>query len=170
MACWAPGGASAPSAAELEEIDTYQNLVALRGREAGLVLRRGGRSIALGEWVRELCTAMRPVAAAMDTGVRAGDYTQALDVQAGALDDYTSLPSARIIGAMREQDVPFFRFAMNKSIEHAEYFRQRRLSRSAEREFEDTASASLVEQARIEAGDTESFEEYLKVYFAQSVS
>ena len=68
---------------------------------------------------------------------------------------------------MQDDNTPFFRFAMNMSLAHRDYFRTQKLSDAQNRMFEQEATQSLIQQREIEASETISFDEYLRRYFAQ---
>ncbi len=67
---------------------------------------------------------------------------------------------------MRDQDVPFFRFAMNASLAHSGYYADHPLRDARLREFEQFATASIAEQVAMEAAETQTFEEFLGHYLA----
>jgi glutamate--cysteine ligase len=68
---------------------------------------------------------------------------------------------------MREQGIPYYRFAMGYSNRWAEHFRDWQLDAQAQQSLVDDSAASLVRQADVEAADSCSFEEYLTAYFDQ---
>jgi glutamate--cysteine ligase len=68
---------------------------------------------------------------------------------------------------MHEQDLPFFRLAMNYSLQWAEYFQQRPLPEEAAAALEQESRRSLEAQRDIEASDDISFEQYLENFFSQ---
>jgi glutamate--cysteine ligase len=113
--------------------------------------------------------ALEPVCEALDAGEPDAPYGAALAEQRRALEDPSLTPSARMLAEMRERGEPFFRFAMRRSQEHAEWFRARPLDPERERLFEEEAQRSLSLQAGIEAADTMSFEEYLHRYLSQGL-
>ena len=67
----------------------------------------------------------------------------------------------------QRDNTPFFRFAMNMSLAHRDYFRAQKLSAAQNRMLEQEAAQSLLQQREIETGETISFDEYLRRYFAQ---
>jgi glutamate--cysteine ligase len=68
---------------------------------------------------------------------------------------------------MREQQVPFFRLAMNYSLQWAEHFRTREFAPELLAAFETESSRSLHDQAELERSETISFEQYLADFYAQ---
>ena len=67
---------------------------------------------------------------------------------------------------MRSQGEGFFDFAWRMSLQHRDYFRNRRLSSEREALFLEEAEASLLQQTAIEAADKISFDQFLADYFA----
>jgi glutamate--cysteine ligase len=111
--------------------------------------------------------AMRGVCELLDAGDDRRPYTTALDVQAAKVHDVSLTPSARSLLEMRTNEESFFNFALRMSTLHKSYFLDLYSpNESRQDEFAAEAEASLAEQARVEASDTISFDEYLSRYFA----
>ncbi len=68
---------------------------------------------------------------------------------------------------MRENDLTYYRFAMNQTIAHKEYFAQHKLAADRAAYFEQQAQASIEEQKHIEQQDSISFEESMTQYDAR---
>jgi glutamate--cysteine ligase len=79
--------------------------------------------------------------------------------------DIELTPSARTLHELRTNEESFFDFALRMSKVHQSYFRDL-FSPNAPRQqqFADEAAESLEQQARIEASDSLSFDEYLERY------
>jgi glutamate--cysteine ligase len=152
---------------EQAELDGNHAIVAREGRKPGLQLGNDGRRIALQDWALEIVDSMRGVCELLDEGDAQKPYTAALEAQEAKVRNVALTPSARSLIEMRNNEESFFRFALRMSRQHQAWFlglhepNERRLQ-----EFRDEADASLEEQARIEAADTLSFDEYLQQYFA----
>jgi glutamate--cysteine ligase len=161
-------GASPPiEPAEQAELDGDHARVAREGRKPGLALRRDGRDVSLRDWALEIVDSMRGVCELLDAGDAQRPYTNALDVQAAKVHDVSLTPSARSLLEMRTNEESFFHFALRMSQLHKSYFLELYSpNESRQDEFAQEAEASLQEQARIEAADSISFEEYLARYFA----
>ena len=67
---------------------------------------------------------------------------------------------------MRDQQIPFYRFAMNASLAHRGYYADHPLRDLRLEEFREFARTSVAEQAAVEAQETETFEEFLGHYLA----
>jgi glutamate--cysteine ligase len=161
-------GASPPiEPAEQAELDGDHARVAREGRKPGLALRRDGRDVSLRDWALEIVDSMRGVCELLDAGDAQRPYTNALDVQAAKVHDVSLTPSARSLLEMRTNEESFFHFALRMSQLHKSYFLELHSpNESRQDEFAQEAEASLQEQARIEATDSISFEQYLARYFA----
>jgi glutamate--cysteine ligase len=161
-------GASAPiEPSEQAELDGDHARVAREGRRPGLMLRRAGRDVSLRDWALEIVDSMRGVCELLDAGDEHRPYTNALDVQAAKVHDVSLTPSARTLLEMRTHEESFFRFALRMSQLHKAYFLDLYSpNESRQGEFAQEAEASLDEQARVEAADAISFDEYLARYFA----
>lgn len=150
------------SRAESESMVANQLLVVEHGRQPGLELVDGGVGVPLVAWAGRLLDQCVRVAEAVDAVTGAAVHTEAVDLQRRKVAQPELTPSARVLNALRQQRVPFFRFAMNQSAAHRGYFEERPLSPERHKELTAMTDESLAAQARMEAGDRESFEAYLK--------
>ncbi len=155
------------TADEQAEIDHNQAQVALRGREPGLHLRHRGREIALKDWGLALLEPLAAIAEVLDAADGSDRYRAAVAAQREALLDPERTPSARMLADMRARGESFTALAMRLSRQYAEEFRALPLPPATEAALARAAADSLAEQARLEASDTLSFDEYLAAYFAQ---
>jgi glutamate--cysteine ligase len=150
----------------LAESGHNQSLVAKRGRESALRLRREGRDIQLTDWAREIVTKVAAVADMIDRGERAGSYASAVAEMAARVDDPDLTPSARLLHELRDAGDSFFEFALEVAQGHKKYFATiAPLPKERARELEEEARLSIERQRAIEAEDEISFEEYLARYF-----
>jgi glutamate--cysteine ligase len=152
---------------EQETLDTNHVIVARRGREPGLTLKREGRDVPMREWARELLDSMQGIAEVLDRGDPARPYTAALAVQGAKIDDVALTPSARMLKELETTGESFFDLGLRMSRLHKEYFLALyapNVERQAE--FRQAADESLRAQASIEAKDRISFEQYLAAYAA----
>ena len=154
------------SLAETETLTANQLAVVERGREPGLTLVRNGQTVPMHDWATELLDGCQQIASMIDrvNGDDAHDF--ALDCQRKKLADPALTPSARILEQMRNQSIPFFRFAMNASLAHSGYYADHPLRDARLAEFEALALESIAEQKAMEEADTETFEEFLEHYLA----
>jgi glutamate--cysteine ligase len=159
---------SAPiSLGEQSALDANHLLVARRGREPNLMLRREGRDFSMTAWARELLDSMQGLCEMLDHGEPAKPYSSALEQQRAKIDDVERTPSARLLAEMRQTGETFFQLALRMSRLHKDYFlglyppNERRL-----REFAAEAQESLEAQRNIEAADDIDFDTYLAHYLA----
>jgi glutamate--cysteine ligase len=152
---------------EQASLDANHLLVARRGREPNLMLKRDGRDFSMRDWARELLDAMQGLCELLDHGEPARPYTSALEQQRAKIDDVERTPSARLLADMRQSGESFFQLAQRMSKLHKDYFlglyppNERRLA-----EFAAAARESHEAQARIEAADDTDFDTYLAHYLA----
>ncbi len=154
---------------ELTEINYNQSLVACRGRKPGLSLQRRGSQIALTEWATEICNQVSAVADYLDSVSGITVYKEAVERHIAAVKDPEMTPSARVLAEMRAAGESFIDFALRKSREHAEWFRNRELAPEKLDYFNHAAQASLDEQLEIEQRDNTDFDTYLERYFSQVI-
>lgn len=138
-----------------------------RGREPGLMLATESGPKALDAWAEELLSEIAESAALLDEAHKSTSYAEAIAEQQAKVRGELELPSARVLREMREQGIPYYRFAMGYSKRWAEHFKNEKLDAGAEQALVDESSASLVRQSDIEARDSSSFEDYLAAYFDQ---
>ena len=93
-------------------------------------------------------------------------YSSSLNHQINKFNDASLTPSARILNIMKDDGLPFFKFALKKSQEHQIYYSQQQLSAEQQRFFDKAAEQSHKDQQQIESADTLSFDDYLKEYFS----
>ncbi len=152
---------------EQSELDGNHGLVAREGRRPGLMLRRDGRDVSLRDWAAEIIDSMRGVCELLDEGDPQKPYTAALESQEAKVRDVSLTPSARTLLEMRTNEESFFNFALRMSQVHKSYLLELfSPNESRQDEFAAEAQESLEAQARIEAADKISFDEYLARYFS----
>jgi glutamate--cysteine ligase len=159
---------SAPiGVSEQPALDANHLLVARRGREPKLMLRREGRDFPMIEWARELLDSMQGLCEMLDHGEPSRPYSSALEQQRAKIDDVEKTPSARLLTEMRQTGESFFQLALRMSKLHKDYFlglyppNESRLG-----EFAAEAQESLEAQRSIEATDAQNFDAYLAHYLA----
>ena len=155
------------SSEEKAEADRNALEVARQGRAPGLLLRQGGKDVALRQWARELGEDLRALAGILDDGEPEPAYQASLAPLWAALDDPETTPSARILAETRETGESFQAHALRLSGRHAESFRARPADAEQAAALARAAAKSLDEQRRTESGDTLGFDEFLARYFAQ---
>jgi glutamate--cysteine ligase len=152
---------------EQDELDGNHAIVAREGRRPGLMLRRAGREVRLSDWAAEIIDSMRGLCELLDEGDAQRPYLTALELQEEKIHDVSRTPAARSLHEMRTNQESFFNFALRMSKVHQSYFKDLLSPNSSrQEEFAAEAAESIEQQARIEASDTISFDEYLARYFS----
>ena len=152
---------------EQAELDGNHARVARDGRKPGLLLRREGRNVALADWALEILDSMRGVCELLDEGDSQRPYATALEEQEAKVRHVELTPAARTLEEMRANEESFFNFALRMSKLHKSYFLELYSpNESRQDELAAEAAESLQAQARLEAADRLSFDEYLAKYFA----
>ncbi|HUX74339.1 MAG TPA: glutamate--cysteine ligase [Steroidobacteraceae bacterium] len=152
---------------EQDALDANHILVARRGREPDLCLRRDGRDTRMVDWARELLDDMQGVCELLDHGAAQRPYAAALEQQRAKVEEAALTPSARLLAEMAQSGETFLQLAQRMSKQHKEYFlglyppNESRLA-----EFAAAAAESHDAQRRIEAADKEDFDAYLARYLA----
>lgn len=154
------------SAAEQERIDQNHGLVARRGREPGLRLRRGEGEIPLQTWGSAICKEMVAVARLLDPDGRQG-HVEAIRHHARGIEDPAQTPSAALIAELRDRQQSLAAYGLDLARRTREYFLSLGPELNQHRELLATeARESLLRQAQMEAGDVLDFDEYLARYLA----
>lgn len=135
--------------------------VVYSGREPDTRLDDLGSPRTLKEWGLDVVRDMQPVADTLDAVHRGDAFNDSLEAQRAKLSDPDMTPSARVLQDMQEQSIPFFRFAMNKALEHQARFRADPLPPDRIEYFTRLAEQSRIDQRKIEESDGISFDRYL---------
>ncbi|MDH3641812.1 MAG: glutamate--cysteine ligase [Gammaproteobacteria bacterium] len=160
--------ADSPPDSEQESDLMARNQLAIveQGRKPGLELHNGRAAVARDTWAREILAKCQVLAELFDQATDSDLYSYALTEQATKVDDPALTPSARVLAVMRQQGIPFFRFAINQSIAHKGYFDEHPLRGPQLAEYQATSSSSLDRQREIEAADSVDFDAFLETYLA----
>ncbi len=154
---------------EMERMAGNQLAVVERGREPGLELDQGNGSSSLTpltSWAGNLLNDCADIALQLDEANGTSDYSQALEEQRSKVADPDQTPSAKVLAAMRDQSVPFFRFTMQQALSHAQHFLDQPLTAEEQTHFENLVDESFRSQQAIEAADTRTFGEFLEEYIS----
>ena len=150
---------------EIGEIGRNQHKVALRGREPGLALERGGEPVALAGWGARILAECEPIAAALDAAHGGAAFRDALASSLSVLKDSASAPSARVLHAMgRNHDNSYVRFVLVESTLHKATLQSLELPAGVQARFAQLAERSLQAQREIETADKVDFETFRRRY------
>ena len=154
-------------AAEQAALDRNHLIVARRGREPGLMLRREGREVAMVDWAREIFDQLQGVCELLDEGDAQRPHAAALALQAAKLEDVERTPSAQLIKELRETGESFFEFALRTSRTHKDYFLELHPPDAHRlRQFADEAAESLQVAGSMARAPQQDFGEFLRDYFS----
>jgi glutamate--cysteine ligase len=134
------------------------------GRDPGLTLTRDDAEVPLKDWALELIERIRPLAELLDNEHNyQGVHVSSLEAQKAKVLDVSLTPSARVLEEVRALG-SFAKFGLQQSELHAQAFRAEPLMPAEVAVFDETAQASLAEQAQIERTDTGSFDDFVAAY------
>jgi len=156
------------SAAEKSCVDANLTHVATEGRKPGLLLQRNCQPIDLQSWGLEICQEMQPICQLLDDGDPLKPYSSALAEQRAKFNDVELTPSAQVLAAMKRQQLPFFKFAMQQAQNHQQLFTEKELSTPERECFEAASVKSHLEQTQLEAADSLHFDDFLAQYFQRA--
>ncbi len=152
---------------EIGEVRRNQQAVAVRGREPGLVLERGGKRAHLAEWAREILARCEAIPGTLDKVFGGAAYQDAYDAMRKLVADAEQTPSARVLYAMaRNHGNSFVRFALVESALHKATLQKLELAKPVREHFSRLAAESLVNQRDLEAADKVDFETFRRHYLA----
>jgi len=152
---------------EIAALGRNQHRTASHGREPGLKLERGAREVALVDWALELLKECEPIAAALNSAHASTDYTAALDSARSGLAAMHTLPSARVLSAMKSDFAASYTgFIRAQSTQTREQLMALPWPAEQQAAFEAMARESIAKRRAIEAADAEDFETFRLAYLA----
>lgn len=140
--------------------------IVMKGRNPDLKLESNGVKMPFRQWAQQHLDNMLQVARLFDLAYDDDRHTRVVKQQMEKLRDPGLTPSARVLRQLSERDQSFFQFAMHCALEQEKFFRNQPLTPEETVPFLHEAKRSLEAQRRLEASDTESFDQYLAAYFA----
>jgi glutamate--cysteine ligase len=153
--------------AELKAIAHNKLLAAQRGREPGLLLKKGKEEVALTDWGMDLVVDAEPIAIALDRAHGGSAYRDALGAAAEVLKEPESAPSARVLHAMaRNHGNSYVRFIQAMSLLQRSAVQDSPSPAGLKQRFVRMAQESIAEQKAIEEADSVDFETYRRQYLS----
>lgn len=156
---------SAPLESGEEQINN-KNLQAtiLEGRKPGLTLEGPNGTTTLTQWAESMLQSM--LALAKDFDQDSGSvYQDAISAQLDKVKEANLTPSGQIIAQLVTENIDNGTLGMKLAKDYQKLAQTSQFSYFSEQELTQVSEQSVVEQARIEAADTVSFEAYLAEYF-----
>ncbi|OUS37488.1 hypothetical protein A9R00_11025, partial [Oleispira antarctica] len=151
---------------EFQAIKSNQHEAVMRGRDPELKLNNNGEEIGLRQWASQLLNDMNSLAKTMDEAVGNSQYSDALALQMGKVEDPSLTPSAQYLAQMKEDDLEFAQLTLKLAEQRAAEFKQP-LNDELNQEMQLQAQQSLMQQAEIEAGDQIDFSSFLQQYLGR---
>ena len=152
---------------ESEDIIATSKNVVNNGRADDAQVTLDGEAMPLGKAARALLVKVKQCAEILDGAQDTNKFSSAWELQQSKLNNPQSLPSARILQDMRDQNLTYYHFAMQQTQAHKQIFTAHELDPERTAYFAQQARASIAERERIEQQDDISFEEFLARYDAQ---
>lgn len=152
---------------EHQQIQENQRRMVYQGRDPALMLFEYGQERPARAWGHELIGKLEPIATLLDGDNKDTAYQQALAAQKAALNDDGLTLSARILAEIQRQEVTFYRFAMNAALANRDYFYAHPLDQHDQQRYQQMAASSLADQAKVEADNRVSFDQFLAQYYQQ---
>lgn len=149
---------------ESARIQANQSVVVDRGRDPNLKLDDGNVALSATAWASRILDDCSRVADLIDEVSGDGLVGEAVEAQRAKVAQPERTPSARILEHIREAEPSYRLFALTQSASHKSYFREDSLPEDRITFFDRLSRESSAEQARREASERETFDEY----FAQT--
>ncbi|MFT4799828.1 MAG: glutamate--cysteine ligase [Candidatus Azotimanducaceae bacterium] len=147
--------------AQCAEVKNNLSIAVHEGRKEGVTLMDDGTERKLSDWANEILDEMVPLATHLDRELNTHEHVASLALQHNKVVDSGTTPSARILQTMKDENIPFFRFAMNQSLSHQQQHLDADLSPEEQDQFSALAAQSIAAQAKVEAEGGINFDDYL---------
>ena len=152
--------------AERAQIDENNLIVARRGRDPELRLKRAGSAVRLADWAADICAGVRVVAELLDAAGET-DYVSLVAEQSEAARHPELTPSARLVDDLQRTGQSLAAYGLELAHRNREYFLSLAPELNKHRTLlAEEAAASLQRQSDLEATDVLEFDEYLVRYLA----
>ncbi|MGH1487188.1 MAG: glutamate--cysteine ligase, partial [Cellvibrionaceae bacterium] len=154
---------------EYLQLQENQHRMVYNGRDPLLTLFHNGKERGARDWGKEIIEKLKPIAELLDLNACDTDrsYQQALTNELMKFSNDSLTPSAKIINNLHEQQVTFYRLAMNASLKNREHFLEHTLDQEKVDYYTKMAKESLEQQSRIEADTSINFNQFLQNYYDQ---
>ena len=131
------------------------------GRRPGVKLMDGDQDRELRTWANEILGEIQIFAKRLDETHGTSSYSDSVAIQQSKVDDPEQTPSARILSTMKDQSIPFFRFAMNQSLQHRAAHLDAGVSQGLQDKFDQLATDSVAQHAEVDKNSGTNFDDYL---------
>ena len=144
-------------------IGANQAVVVHQGRKPGLMLETCAGPKSLRNLGLEMMENLRLVA---DIMPEKQQVLAAIEAMAARINDPALTPSAQVLAAMEQEGLSHQDLCFRLAKQHQEHHLQQSLCLQRRQELSDQVSESIVQQEHIEAGQTQSFDDFLAAYLA----
>ncbi len=148
---------------ECSDIRFNQKITAMEGRRPDLQLKRDGQDVSLQSWGLEALNSMEELAKLMDQASGTRFHIDALAQQKLKVMDASLTPSAKVLRGLEESGLEFSAFTLKQAEAHRKTLSEP-LASEVRKHWQTLATNSLAAQAEMEAGDSQSFADYLAQY------
>ncbi|MCL4120502.1 UNVERIFIED_CONTAM: hypothetical protein GTU68_039023, partial [Idotea baltica] len=148
---------------ERNECNRNFTLTVTQGLQPNLELTQNNISILLADWSKTLLEGIEKTAQLLDSHSQKTAYLDSVKQQYCKIQDRNLTPSAKILDELN-QGKSFLQFALEKSIQHTQYFKQKSLSPKEHAALKMMAEQSLKEQKVLESMNKGSFDNFIKAY------
>lgn len=150
------------SAAELEEIDQRDLIVAWEGRRPGLELPFNGGKQGLAASAGAIVNALAEISPMLEQGT--GAYQASIDRARAAIADPEETLSAQVLNSIRDSGLSFADWALARGQAGGEQLRNFEFREGRLAELEALAAASLRQQRDLEVAESGTFGDYLAAF------
>ncbi len=154
------------SPAECKIVTDNTRKVIRAGRQPGLILNSPQGPSTLFEAGRRLLDMAEQTAGLLDQVHTTNLYSQAVLAQREKLEEVSLTPSAQVLESLKNSGVSYSQWILLKSREHKDYFLHSPLEAAVTEKLTLEAEESRLEQQRLEAGDTQDFDQFLAQHLA----
>ena len=139
-------------------------LVATKGREEGLRLKKGDKDISLKLWGISIYEELKVVADLLDQAEGITEYTEVVEKFRSSIIDPNYTISGYLLNELKLNNQSFFEFSLEKAKEFKGEITKTPLDNETLSTFSEIAEKSLDSQKELEGADKISFDEYLADY------
>ena len=137
------------------------------GRSPALMLLTASGEKPFTDMAVERLANMTEASALLDAAHGGDDYARALAVAKARCADPEQTPSGRVLREMRTENQPFWRLALDYSMQWHQFFLNNPLPDADLAEFEQLCEISIQKQIALEAIQEQRFDDYLNDFFEQ---
>jgi glutamate--cysteine ligase len=149
------------STAELFEIDSNNHLVAHKGRDPDLLLKKHGKEIPLQDWGLDIVEKVRACSKLLSSA-----HEKSVRIIAERICNSALTPSAIMLAEMRKNKQGYYQYVNEISHQYKDLYRQQEIDKKKFSDLKEMAKSSLRQQAEIESQDKISFDEFIAGYFS----